>query len=63
MTHAELINEIIASNHNPRWTKRAIAKAVGVSGQTIYEITAGRRKEIKDSLGQKLRALHKKVCG
>ena len=63
MEHAQLIKEIVESDSNPRWNQRAIAKEVGTSGQTIYEITAGRRKEIKDSLGQKLRALHKKVCG
>lgn len=63
LTYPEMIEAIVKSGDAPRWSKRAIARAIGVSSTTVQNIYASKHPNMSDATGQALRALHKKVCG
>lgn len=58
MNWKSLIQELVARG----WTQAQIAAEVGIKQSTIAGILAGAQKDMKWHNGERLRALHARVC-
>ena len=58
MNWKALIHDLVRAG----WTQAQIAKEIGISQSTVAGILAGDQKDMKWHNGERLRALHRRVC-
>lgn len=64
LSYPEMVNEIVKAKTTPRWTKKAVAEACGVTATTIHNICRpGGENSMFERTARAIRELHAKVCG